>query len=71
MDETKKSSETDGSQQHMVSSSGSLDETKDLRETKGSQPLVGDSGGSSIGDPSRIGRYRIIHRLGQIGRAHV
>ncbi len=67
MDETKKSSETDGSQQHMVSSSGSLDETKDLRETKGSQPLVGDSGGSSIGDPSRIGRYRIIHRLGQGG----
>ena len=47
---------------------GSSDETKDLSETKGSQSTARwDSGGSTIGDPSRIGRYRIIHRLGQGG----
>ena len=54
-------------QHPIVSSSGSSDETKDLSETKGSQQPAGGSGASTIGDPSKIGRYRIIHRLGQGG----
>ncbi len=48
-----------------------MDETKDLSETKGIQLPVEGSCGSSDGDPTKIGRYRIIHRLGQGGFGRV
>jgi len=48
-----------------------MDETKDLPETEGSQPPVDGSSGPSDGDPSKIGRYRVIHRLGQGGFGRV
>jgi eukaryotic-like serine/threonine-protein kinase len=64
MDETKSQSGNEGTQQPAQGSNGSSDETKDLSETKPSQPPLESSGGSTFGDPSRIGRYRIIHRLG-------
>ena len=67
MDETKDPSGTESSQSHVMSSDGSSDETKSLPEAEGSEPLVGDLGRSTIGDPPSIGRYRIIHRLGQGG----
>jgi eukaryotic-like serine/threonine-protein kinase len=71
MDDTKNPSNTEGLPPHAQGSSDSSDDTKDLSETKGSQPLVGGSDGSTIGDPPRIGRYRIIHRLGQGGFGRV
>jgi eukaryotic-like serine/threonine-protein kinase len=71
MDETNDLSDTEGSQPHAQGSSGSSDETKDLSETVGSQPLLESAGASTIGDPSKIGRYRIIHRLGQGGFGRV
>ena len=71
MDETKNPSETEGSQPPAEGSGGSSDETKDLSETEGSQPPVEGSSGSSDGDPSKIGRYRIIRRLGQGGFGRV
>ncbi len=67
MGEAKSQTENEGSQIPIAVSSGSSDETNDLSETKGSQPTVGGSSGTLDGDPSRIGRYRIIHRLGQGG----
>ncbi len=67
MKESKRQTENEGTHPYVDGSSGSVDETKDLSETEGSQPPVGDSDGSPIGDPSRIGRYRVIHRLGQGG----
>ena len=71
MDETKNRLETEGSQSPAEGSSGSSDETKSLSGTDGSQPPVESSGGSSDGDPSKIGRYRIIRRLGQGGFGRV
>jgi len=67
MDETKNLSETGGSQPPVLGSGGSSDETKDLSETGGSQSSALGSGGRSDGDPAKIGRYRIIRRLGQGG----
>jgi len=67
MDETKDVSETGGSQPPAHGSAGSSDETKDLSETGGSQSFTEASSGCSDGDPSKIGRYRIIRRLGQGG----
>jgi serine/threonine protein kinase/formylglycine-generating enzyme required for sulfatase activity/tetratricopeptide (TPR) repeat protein len=64
MDETKNLSETEGS-------SGCSDETKDIPATDGSPPRVEGSSGSAHGDPFRIGRYRIIHLLGQGGFGRV
>src|SRR5208337_5224967 len=71
MDETKNLSETEGTKPPGEGSSGSPDETKNLSETEGTQPPVEGSSGSPKGDPSRIGRYRIIHRLGQGGFGRV
>jgi eukaryotic-like serine/threonine-protein kinase len=67
MDDTQSQSEDEGTKQPGQGSGGSSDETKDLSETRGSQPSLEGSGASTIGDPSKIGRYRIIHRLGQGG----
>jgi len=64
MDETKNLSGTDGLQSVIEGSGGSSDETKGFSETGGSQSLTGGSRGAPNGEPSRIGRYRIIHRLG-------
>jgi hypothetical protein len=63
MDETKNPSGTEGSPSPAEAANGSSDETRDLSVTKGSQPLLESAGASTIGDPSKIGRYRIIHRL--------
>ena len=71
MDETKNLSETEGSQPPAVDSGGSSDETKSLPETEGSQPSGEGSSGSLVGDPTKIGRYRIVHRLGKGGFGRV
>ena len=52
-------------------SNGSSDETTSLSGTAGPQPPALGSGGAPNGDPSQIGRYRIIHRLGQGGFGRV
>src|ERR1017187_2013365 len=73
MDETKNVSETEGSQQPIEGLSRFLDGTKGLSGADGSRPSALGSSGSPDGDPSKIGRYRIIHRLGQggFGRVYV
>jgi hypothetical protein len=71
MDETKNPSEIQGSQSAAVGSGGSQDETKSLSETEGSQALFVGLSESTDGDPPRIGRYRIIRRLGQGGFGRV
>ncbi len=48
-----------------------MDKTNNLSETSGSQPAVEGSGGSPNGDPSKIGRYTILGRLGQGGFGRV
>jgi eukaryotic-like serine/threonine-protein kinase len=67
MDETKSASETEASRSPGAAASGSPDETRSLSGTAGSETAIESSSGAPIGDPSRIGRYRIIHRLGQGG----
>ena len=67
MDETKNASETEASQAPAEASSDSLDETRSLSGTDGSQPAIESWSGSQDGDPSKIGRYRIIRRLGKGG----
>jgi serine/threonine protein kinase len=71
MDDTNGVSETEGSQSPAEAANGSSDETRDLSETKGSHLPLERWGSSTIGDPSRIGRYRIIQRLGQGGFGRV
>jgi serine/threonine protein kinase len=71
MDETKDLSETVGSKPPVEVSGVSPDETKDLSETEGSQSPVERSCESTLSDPTRIGRYRIIRRLGQGGFGRV
>jgi serine/threonine protein kinase len=71
MDDTKTPSETQGFQSAAGGSGSSPDETKNLSETEGSQALFVGSSESTHSDPSRIGRYRIIRRLGQGGFGRV
>jgi len=71
MDETKNPSSTEGSQSPVEGSSGSSDETKSLCGTDGSQIPIRGSSCFSDGDPSKIGRYRIIQSLGQGGFGRV
>src|ERR1035438_5828025 len=71
MDETKNVSENEGSQPPVEGSSGFSDETKSLSVAEGSRAPALGSSGSPDGDPSKIGRYRIIHRLGQGGFGRV
>jgi eukaryotic-like serine/threonine-protein kinase len=67
MDETKTASETKASPAPTETSKGSSDETTSLSGTAGSQPPLESSSGYSAGDPQKIGRYRVIQRLGQGG----
>ncbi len=71
MDETKNASETEASQAAGAAASASSDETRSLSKTSGSQSPIESSSGFSDADPSKIGRYRIIHRLGQGGFGRV
>ena len=71
MDETTTPSQPAASRSPAEASNGPTDETKSLPGTEGSQPPVAGSSGSADGGPSRIGRYRIIHRLGQGGFGRV
>jgi serine/threonine protein kinase/formylglycine-generating enzyme required for sulfatase activity len=71
MDETKKLSETEGSRPPLGGSGGFPDETTDVSRTEGSQPPGEGLSESTYSDPSRIGRYRIIRRLGQGGFGRV
>src|SRR4051812_4513573 len=48
-----------------------MDETENLSETQGSQARFVGQGGAFHGDPTRIGRYRIVQRLGQGGFGRV
>jgi eukaryotic-like serine/threonine-protein kinase len=67
MDKTKSAPETEASQAPGAAACGSSDETRSLSGTAGSQPPIESSSGGPISDPAKIGRYRIIHRLGQGG----
>jgi serine/threonine protein kinase/formylglycine-generating enzyme required for sulfatase activity len=71
MDETKSAPETEACQTPGAAASASSEETRSLSGTAGSQPPVQDSGGFRDVDPSKIGRYRIIRRLGQGGFGRV
>ena len=48
-----------------------MNETKDLSETADLEPSAAGSSGSPDGDPTKIGRYRILGRLGQGGFGRV
>src|ERR1700722_11982717 len=48
-----------------------MDETKSQSENQGTKPPLEESSESTFVDPSKIGRYRIIHRLGQGGFGRV
>ena len=63
----KNASETEALQAPAGDSNGSSVETHKLPPTAGSQPTLESSSDFSDVDPSKIGRYRIIRRLGQGG----
>src|SRR5215471_2885754 len=71
MEETQSEPETEGSQPPLGGSGGSLDETTDVSRTEGFQPPGEGPVESSPADPRRIGRYRIVRRLGQGGFGRV
>jgi serine/threonine protein kinase len=71
MDETKSLSGTEASQPPVRGSYGPSEKTRDVSATEGSQPYVEGLSQSSYSEPSKIGRYRIIRRLGQGGFGRV
>jgi eukaryotic-like serine/threonine-protein kinase len=70
-DETKSLTHTERSQPPVPGSDASPDETKSLTHTELSQPPVQGLRDSTLGDPTKIGRYRTIRRLGQGGFGRV
>ena len=71
MDETTSLSGVSGSQAPVAGPGCPSDEEKSLSVTEGMQPPLDGSGGSPDGDPAKIGRYRVIRRLGQGGFGRV
>ena len=71
MNKTKDLSDTEGSQSPTEALNGSSDETRSLSRTEGSQLPAEGICAFSDRDPSKIGRYRIIQRLGQGGFGRV
>ena len=71
MDETKNASETEVLRTPAGNSDGSSDETRSLSGTAGSRPAVDSPSDFSDVDPAKIGRYRVIRRLGQGGFGRV
>ncbi len=71
VDETKSLSQTEGSQPPVEGSGKSSDKTNSLTHTEACQPPAPGPSGPSDSDPSQIGRYRIIRRLGQGGFGRV
>ncbi len=71
MNETKIHSGTEGPQSLADGSSGRSDETSSLSGTEGPHPTGFGSSTSPVGDPSEIGRYRVIDRIGQGGFGRV
>jgi serine/threonine protein kinase/formylglycine-generating enzyme required for sulfatase activity/tetratricopeptide (TPR) repeat protein len=71
MDETKILSEAEGFQPFAGSSTGSLNHPHHAAGTAGSGPIGATSSGIPDGDPDKIGRYRVVRRLGQGGFGRV
>ena len=63
--------EAEATQAPADASNGSSNEPKSLLGTVGSQASVERSGGSLTGDPTKIGRYRILGSLGEGGFGRV
>ena len=71
MDETKSAPDTEASRSPGAAASASSDKTRSLSGTAGSQTVIESSSGALDAEPSKIGRYRIIRRLGQGGFGRV
>jgi serine/threonine protein kinase len=71
MDKTKNLSDTEGSQPLAAASNGSPDETMSLSRTVAAHLPAESPCGFPTEDPSKVGRYRIIRRLGQGGFGRV
>jgi serine/threonine protein kinase/formylglycine-generating enzyme required for sulfatase activity len=71
MDETKKVSKTEGSESLVDAANTAPADTRTLTHTEGWQLPAPGFGGPADSDPSRIGRYRVIARLGQGGFGRV
>ena len=71
MDETKNVSKTERSDSLVAATNAAPDATISLTHTDGWQLPAAGLSGPAESDPSRIGRYRIIERLGQGGFGRV
>jgi serine/threonine protein kinase len=71
MDETKNVTETEGSHSPQKGSGASLEKTKSVTHTDLLRSPVEGLGESARDDPSKIGRYTILGRLGQGGFGRV
>jgi serine/threonine protein kinase len=71
MNEMKNLAAAEDLQTPIGNSGGSSDDTTDLSGAEATQHGAVDSGDSTEGDPRKIGRYRIIRRVGQGGFGRV